>query len=209
MATSLPTPIAPQEAAFIRPIPVHLFWSTEGLQGPFKVQVARDEAFTNLVMEVDVPADTLSLDRFPVLEGVVFWRVGVKKGSATEFGVQSSFTLNASAPEGRLPHDTFDHVPFKRRPKATDAEHGRTELQLMAIALVISLIGVIVAFMAFPGLHGESPSIVEAREEKIQRLVQQEQEANQHLSTFSVVNEETGRFAIPIDSAIARLVANN
>lgn len=201
--------IVPQDSAVIRPAPVHFHWSVEGLQGPFKVQVARDEAFADLVLDVDVPADTLSLDRFPVAEGVVFWRVGVGKGASVTFSDVASFTLNASAPVGRLPHDTFDHVPFRKRTVAQRIEDGRTELQLMAIALVISFVGVIIAFMAFPGLHGESPGIVAAREEKVQLLVQQEQEAQQHLATFSVLNEETGRFAIPIDSAIARLVESN
>lgn len=209
MATSLPTPLFPQDAAVIRPVPVHFQWSAEGQSGPFRLQVARDAGFTETVLDVDVPTDTLSLDRFPVEEGVVFWRVGVKQGASVAFGGMSSFTLNVSAPVGRLPHDSFDRVPFRKRSGAKRVEDGRTELQLMAIALVISFLGVLIAFKAFPGLHGESAALVAAREEKVQLLTQQEIEAEQHLSGFSVVDEETGRFAIPIDSAIARLVESN
>lgn len=188
-----PEPVSPVHGAVVRGVDATLSWRpVEGATG-YRVQVASDEAFHMLYVDTRLgPVTTLTVQNLLGDEdGVIWWRVATVTGSvAGPFGKDAEFQL--AYPEQRV------HTGART---ASAPITGHREFVWLIAAIVASTLGVLAAFIFFPGLDGLPEEVGQAQDSTRRALRAQQDTAAVRLTRYTA-RDSTG-FTIPIDTAIA------
>jgi hypothetical protein len=97
-----PRPVAPREATIVNARDVTFEWRPIDAATVYRLEVARDAAFSTIVFEEEVPADTTALtvtDFFPTDEQTYFWRVLAKNEDSWSRGERIESFVSATPEE--------------------------------------------------------------------------------------------------------------
>lgn len=215
--TALPEPLAPVHGAVVRGADAKLTWrGVEGAEG-YHVQVAADEAFTKLAVDAPVGAAT-TLTVQNVLggaSGLVWWRVAARTASGRgAFCKDAEFQLAPAGADaepsrvGATPEAGSQAGREAAREQGANSARagrmGRREYYGLIGATLLTIFGIVVAFVLFPGLEG-LPDEVRAADDSTRNALRAEQDS----MTFRLhrfTRADSARYTIPIDSAIAERV---
>ncbi len=213
-----PVPAAPELVAPVQGAPVRgdaarLVWQGVENATAYHVQVGVDEAFRTLMVDTRLDAGTTAVVVQHLLhggEGTVFWRVAAVgvggQGAYSETGEFFASSAPAEAPYAGLTAEagaeTGVHGADRGPAQARHFASGRADFSILVAAMVLSVIIVGVAFIAFPGLAGEERQQIADRDSVSDALQVQQQLMEEQLYRFSA--DSTG-YTIPIDTVIARM----
>lgn len=209
-----PELVAPVQGAPVRGGAAKLVWKpVEGATG-YHVQAAADEAFARRIVDTRL-GDVTSLVVQRILhgqEGAVYWRVAaIGAGGTGAFSEPAEFISSpapAEEPHAGLTAESgaetagqaarHDPSEVRRHGHAT----GRAEFGVLVAALILTAIGIGIAFIAFPGLSRTPGAQPDQQQNVADSLRRQQQQQAASLQRYQA--DSTG-YAIPIDSAISRM----
>jgi len=199
-------PLHPDDGAEINELTVTLRWEAAEGADNYEIQIARDPDFDGVVFEGRVGDTTeFSVSGLPPQEGVrLHWHVRPKiDGDWKEYGDVSSFILADWKPsqpaldpdaesEAQSPRDA-DTVP------AADASQSLGAPALLTTMVVITFAGVVGLFVVMnePNRDTAPPASTSAPAPDT---------SDADLREYRLVDEETGVYRIPIDSAMKDVV---
>jgi hypothetical protein len=203
MSTDL-QPLFPDDGAEINELTVTLRWEAAEGADNYQIQIARDPDFDDIVFEGRVGDTTeFSVSGLPPQEGVrLYWHVRpAVDGDWEAFGPVASFLLVDWTPE-QPPLESAeapeDDPEADVRP-ATEATQSLGAPALLATMVVIAFAGVAALYILVGG-GGADPDPAATASTPAPDT------SNADLREYRLVDEETGVYRIPIDSAMKDVV---
>lgn len=234
-SSGAPVLIAPREAAVVDGKNVRFEWDAEGEADGYILQVAESARFDAIVLEEETGTHTAVrvADFFPTNEETFFWRILTIKGEAITTGdrVESFVAADAETaraygglpekeegmgPAVELVRSTKEEIPervvspeaqFEREREVGVAEEGVAAGQIAGIAVAIIVVITIAVFVLFAWTSVEQQQARQAAVATQSSVAEQTNtEGRRQISGYEVVDEEEGRYRIPIDRAIDIIV---
>lgn len=205
MSTDL-QPLFPDDGAEINELTVTLRWKGAEEADNYQIQIARDPDFDDIVFEGRVGDTTeFAVSGLPPQEGVrLYWHVRpVVDGDWKAFGPVASFLLVDWTPE-QPPLESADAAESDPQPDADDRLAAEASQSLGApallVAMVVTAFAGVAALYVIMGTGGPSPDPSGAVSTPTPDT------SNAGLREYRLVDEETGGYRIPIDSAMKDVV---
>lgn len=226
---SSPTLVAPRNAVAVDGQKVTFAWEPSREADRYRLQVAPTARFDDLVLDEEVGNETAVTvgNQFPTDGETFFWRVlaGSYAGwgapsdvesfaAVTEDEAEQSLlageeagpvTTLARAKKREVTRRVFDFENrFEEEKERGVAYEGIAANQIMAIAVAI-LVVILVAVTVIFGWYGQVVQQTQASatsEENYELRQELDQEAQEALSGYEVVDEEEGIYRIPIERAM-------
>lgn len=224
---SPPSLVAPRDATAVDGTEVTFVWEPVEEAETYRLLVAPTARFDDPVVDTEVGDETAVTvgNRFPTDGQTFFWRVRAGSDAGwSEDGPVESFIATTEAEadvpvprageepvtelaraDRREARDTFAFEDqFEKEKERGVAYEGVATRQIMGISvsiIVVVLVAVSILFGWFEQVSNEAQTAaVDAQ--KYEQIRQAEIEAEETLQQYGVVNEEEGRYRIPIDRAM-------
>jgi len=205
MSTDL-QPLFPDDGAEINELTVTLRWEGAEEADNYQIQIARDPEFDDIVFEGRVGDTTeFAVSGLPPQEGVrLYWHVRpAVDGDWKAFGPVASFLLVDWTPE-QPPLESADAAESDPQPDADVRPAAEASQSLGAPALLVTMVVIafagVAALYVIMGAGGSGPDPSGAVSTPTPDT------SNADLREYRLVDEETGVYRIPIDSAMKDVV---